>query len=113
MYFTLLYWSLIRQLKDAHLYCPLLPPPLIEVDSEEQAEIEEILDSYMHYKKLQYLVKWLRYSVSDNEWILASNLGTAKEYMMEFYQKYLLKQLPKNLHREKQRRRQKKKKKKK
>ena len=28
------------------------PPPLIEVDGEEQAEIEEILDNRMHYKKL-------------------------------------------------------------
>ena len=34
-----------------------LPPPLIEVDGEEQAEIKEILNSYIHYKKLQYLVK--------------------------------------------------------
>ncbi len=44
-----------------------LPPPLIEVDGEDQAEIEKILESRMHYGKLQYLVKWLGYSVSDNE----------------------------------------------
>lgn len=77
------------------------PPPLIEVDGEEQAEIEEILDSRMHYGKLQYLVKWLGYSVSDNEWMLASNLGAAEEYVTEFHQKYPLKPSPENLHREK------------
>ena len=38
-----------------------LPPPLIEVDGEDLAEIEEVLDSCMHYGKLQYLVKWLGY----------------------------------------------------
>ncbi len=81
------------------------PPPLIEVDGEEQAEIEEILDSRMHYGKLQYLVKWLGYSVSDNEWIWAGNLGAAEEYVAEFHQKYPLKPSPGNLHREKRHRR--------
>ena len=80
------------------------PPPLIEVDSKEEAEIEEILDSCMYYGKLQYLVKWLGYSVSDNEWILASNLGAAEDYVMEFHQKYPLKTSPENLHQEKRRR---------
>lgn len=28
------------------------PPPMIEVDGEDQAEIEEVLDSRMHYGKL-------------------------------------------------------------
>lgn len=81
------------------------PPPLIEVDGEDQAEIEEILDSRMHYGKLQYLVKWLGYSVTDNEWILASNIGAAKEDVAEFHQKYPLKPSPGNLHRQKRRRR--------
>lgn len=90
--------------------CAPPSPPLIEVDGKDQSEIEEIFDSRMHYEKLHYLVKWLRYSVSDNEWILASNLGAAKEYMTEFHQKYLLKPLPENLYREKRRRCQKNKK---
>ncbi len=42
-------------------------PPLIEVDAEDQAKIEEVLDSRMHYGKLQYLVKWLGYLVLDNK----------------------------------------------
>ncbi len=35
------------------------PPPFINVDAEDQAEIEEVLDSKMHNRKLMYLVKWL------------------------------------------------------
>ncbi len=58
-------------------------PSLIEVDGENQGEIEEVLDSWMHYEKLQYLVKWLKYSVSDSEWILACNLGAAEEFVTE------------------------------
>ncbi len=42
------------------------PSPVIEVDREDQAEIKEILDRRVHYGKLQYLVKWLGYAVTDN-----------------------------------------------
>ena len=83
------------------------PPHLIEVDDKDQAEIQDVLDSRIHYGKLQYLVKWLRYSVSDNEWILAGNLSVAEEYVTEFHQDYRLKPSPENLHREERRRREK------
>ncbi len=43
-----------------------VPPSLIEVDGKDWAEIKEILDSRVHYDKLQYLAKWLGYSVTDN-----------------------------------------------
>ena len=79
------------------------PPLFINVDGEDQAEIEEILDSKMHYRKLMYLVKWLGYPVTDNEWIAASDRAEANEYVAEFYLKYPRKPLPENLHREKRR----------
>lgn len=41
MYVTFLYWVLIRELKDAHLY----RPSLIEIDGKKQAEIKEIFYS--------------------------------------------------------------------
>ena len=43
------------------------PPPPIEVDGEEEFEVEEILDSRIRYRKLQYLIKWLGYPDTDNE----------------------------------------------
>ena len=45
-----------------------LPPELI--DNKEEYEVEAILDS-RHFgrgRKLQYLVKWLGYPESDNQW---------------------------------------------
>ena len=63
------------------------PPSMIEVDGEDQAEIEEILDSRVHYGKLQYLVKWLGYPVTDNEWFPADDLGSAKGSVGDFHLK--------------------------
>ena len=81
------------------------PPPFIDVDGEDQAEIEEVLDSKMHYGKLMYLVKWLGYPVTDNEWIAASDMAEANEYVAEFHSKYPRKPSPENQHREKRRQR--------
>ena len=80
------------------------PPPLVEVEGEEHAEVEEILDIRMHYGTLQYLVKWLGFPVTDNEWLKAEDLGTAEEYVTDFHEKYPKKPSPDNLHREKRRR---------
>ena len=45
------------------------PPPEL-IDNEEEFEVEAILDSrvFGRGRKLQYLVKWLRYPDSDNQW---------------------------------------------
>jgi len=45
------------------------PPPII--DSEEEYEIENILDvqRYSRRRKLQYLMHWKGYPHSDNSWI--------------------------------------------
>ena len=47
----------------------LRPPPEL-VDNEEEFEVEAILDSriFGRGRKLQYLVKWLGYPNSDNQW---------------------------------------------
>ncbi len=85
-------------------------PPLVEVEGEEHAEVEEILDSRVHYGNLQYLVKWLGFPVTDNEWLIAEELGTVEEYVTDFHEKYPNKPSPDNLHGEKRRRREKRKK---
>ncbi len=79
-------------------------PPLVKVKGKEHAEVVEILDSRMHYGTLQYLVKWLRFPVTEKESMKAEDLGKAVEYVTDFHEKYPKKLSSDNLHREKRRR---------
>lgn len=47
-----------------------LPLPPIEVNGKEKFEVKEIFDSWLHYSKLQYLIKWFKDPNMDNKWIL-------------------------------------------
>ena len=60
------------------------PPPII--DSEEEYEIENILDARQHGRgrKLQYLVHWKGYPHSDDSWIDHKDLH-APDLLKEFY----------------------------
>src|SRR5258708_21376025 len=50
--------------------CPQPPQPgPIMVDNQEEYEVEEILDSRFRWGKLWYLVKFIRWSHSDNMWL--------------------------------------------
>ena len=40
---------------------------MIEIDRKNQAKIEKVLNSHMQYKKFQYLVKWLEYSITHKK----------------------------------------------
>ena len=44
-----------------------LPLPIIVNERKEKYKVEEILNSQLHYGKLQYLVKWLSYPPSENQ----------------------------------------------
>lgn len=58
----------------------------IEVDGEEEYEVEEILDSRIFRRQLQYLVRWKGYGPGDNSWEPAKNI-TADEIISEFHNK--------------------------
>ena len=62
-------------------------PPII-VDNNKKYKVEEILDSRHHYGKLQYLIKWLGYSASDNQWVFAGNVGQSQEFVNFFHKIY-------------------------
>ena len=64
-----------------------LPPP-IEVDGEEEYEVEESLDSRVRHRKLQYLIKWLGYPDSDNEWVPEGHVADSKELVDLFHRLY-------------------------
>jgi len=51
-------------------------PPLepIVVNGESEYEVEKILDSRIHYQKLQFLVTWKGYGQEENAWVKAGDI---------------------------------------
>jgi hypothetical protein len=65
-----------------------VPPPPIEIDGEEEFEISEILDSRINRRKLEYLVHWQGYEVSERTWEPAANFDNAPEMIEDFHRQY-------------------------
>ena len=63
------------------------PPPDL-VEGEEEFEVEAIIDSRIHRRKLQYLVKWKGYPQSDNTWEPVGNVQHAEEAVQSFHQNH-------------------------
>ena len=88
----------ISMLEPAHgntiLECSQSPPPPVEIDSELEYKISEILDSKVdkHRKhcNIVYLVWWTGYEGTDEDtsWILANELGHASEIITDFHRAY-------------------------
>src|SRR5437868_5269981 len=67
----------------------LLPPPPIEIAGEKEYELENIIDSRLHYGKLQYRAKWTGYSPEhDKTWYPADNFENAALAVEHFHQQY-------------------------
>jgi len=60
---------------------PLSP---VEVASEKEYEVEEILDKQERRGKTKYLVKWKEYIVEENTWKRLENLKNAMKKIEEF-----------------------------
>ena len=54
------------------------PPDPIIVDDVEHFELDEVLDSRVHYCRVEYLVKWKGYNDSHNQWIPWYNLDARR-----------------------------------
>jgi hypothetical protein len=63
----------------------LRPPPDL-VDGVEEYEVEKVLDSRRHGRghKLQYLIKWIGYPDSDNQWVNWDDATGAEDAIQEF-----------------------------
>ena len=69
-----------------------LPPP-VEVQGDLEYEISEVVDSKIDRRrscKLLYLVRWLGYENTDEEfsWFPATELENAKELVTDFHSAY-------------------------
>ncbi|ESK81243.1 hypothetical protein Moror_14422 [Moniliophthora roreri MCA 2997] len=63
------------------------PPEVVEVEGEEEHLVEEILDSRVYRKKLQYLVRWEEYGEEEDSWEPAENIEHAKAKVKSFHKK--------------------------
>ena len=70
------------------------PPLPVDVDGELEYEVDEILDSRIFRKKLQYLVSWKGYDISEQSWELVENFSNHEECVLEFHRHYPLKPGP-------------------
>jgi len=62
------------------------PPPIV-IDREPEWEVEEILDSYWHQRRFQYLIKWKGYGHEHNSWESTSKVSTP-ELTAKFHRKH-------------------------
>jgi hypothetical protein len=62
------------------------PTPPVIVESEEEWEIDEILDSRLRYKRLQYLCSWKWYDAPT--WKYIDNITNASRLLARFHRLY-------------------------
>jgi hypothetical protein len=70
------------------------PPPPIILDAQPEYEVEQILDSRRRRRRLEYLVKWKGYPISDNSWEPATNVANSPQLLDEFHSDYPAKPRP-------------------
>jgi hypothetical protein len=66
-----------------------LPPPIV-IDGENEWEVEQILDSRIRYRKLQYKAQWKNHPLDDT-WYPATDFTNAPEITQAFHHKYPMK----------------------
>ena len=47
-----------------------------------------MLDSRIHYGKLQYLVKWMGFSDTDNQWLSVEDMEGSQELINFYHNQY-------------------------
>ena len=64
-----------------------IPLP-IQVDGLPEFEVREILDSPIRRKKIQYLVDWVGYDISERSWQPVANLSNAQSAIVDIHIHY-------------------------
>jgi len=65
--------------------CRKPPPPPVVVHNEEEWEVQEILDSRIFRKRLEYKVLWKGYDYADATWEPKQNCAHAPDLIAEFH----------------------------
>ena len=60
----------------------------LEEDDEPEYEVEEVLDSRVRWRHLEYLVKWKGYDAAHNSWEPFANLQNAKRIITRFHKNH-------------------------
>ena len=63
------------------------PPEPVEINDDEEWEVKQILDSHIHWRKLQYQVKWFGFD-EDQAWYPASNFVGSPHWLHTFHVDY-------------------------
>lgn len=71
------------------------PDPVV-IDDHVEYEVEQVLDSRLHYGKLQYFIHWKGKSVAERTWEPASHTVNAPDKVKEFHLHYPTKPAPSN-----------------
>jgi hypothetical protein len=72
------------------------PPPPTIINHEEEYEVNEILDSRICWKRLEYLVDWAGYDTSHQKWEPVRHLQNAQQLVQEFHKRYPNKPRPRS-----------------
>jgi hypothetical protein len=64
------------------------PPPPIKINGEEEFEVSKIIDSRINRRRLEYLVHWQGYEVSERTWEPTANLANAPKMIKKFHRQY-------------------------
>jgi len=65
------------------------PPPPIQIEGEDEYQLNEMIDSRLHYHKLQYRAKWKGYSPEhDKVWYPAETFNNAEHKVQRFHRRY-------------------------
>lgn len=64
------------------------PPAPVKIDDKEEFEVDEVVNSHVFCRQLQYLVRWKGYGVEDNSWEPAANLTNAQAAVTKFHCKF-------------------------
>jgi len=65
------------------------PSAPIQIEGEDEYELDDIIDSRLHYNELQYPAKWKGYSLEDDKvWYPAENFNNAEHAVQRFQRRY-------------------------